>query len=300
MNKFLESELFQSIRDFISKTVEKLSDIKILNFSPSKRVIAIGFGIIVTLLLMTSGVFVLGELHNDKQEELLTTETTDAPEVAASVPATKEFDSTFLFALTDNDSTVVHGVFIASFNSEQETLQFRFVNPDTSVTVNETAGTIHSHLSDGGISEFLWAVSSHTGVGFNRYLVIRESDFVKLMSIVGDTEMEIENSISYEHDGVSFIIDKGRQTLTADRMLKYCLYLSSNPDVNADKIMEVSVNILRRLFTAENDELLHDNFISALSLFTTDISAIDFSEHKDAIRRIPQMKLPENATTVTQ
>lgn len=300
MNKLFESELFQSIRDFISKIGEKLSDIKILNFSPSKRVIAIGFGVIVALLLIISGVFVMGEMRNDKQEELLTTETTDAPEAAATAPATKEFDSTFLFALTDNDSTLVHGVFVVTFNSEAETLQFRSVNPDTTVTVNETTGTIHSHLADGGISEFLWAVSSHTGVGFNRYLVVRESDFVKLMSIIGDTEMEIESSISYDHDGVSFIIDKGRQTLTADRMLKYCLYLSSNPDVHADKITEVFINIIQRLFSAENDELLHDNFISALSLFTTDISAIDFSEHKDAIRRIPQMKLSENISTVTE
>ena len=300
MNKLFESELFQSLREFFSALTEKLSNMKILNFNPSKRVIAAGFGIIVALLLLMSGVFIIGERQNKKQENLLTTETTDAPEVAVSVPATKEIDSTFLFALTDNDNTTVHSIIVADFNSETESLQFRFINPDATVTVNETTGSIHSHLSDGGISEFLWAVSSHTGTGFNRYLVIQESDFVKLMSIIGDTEIEIENNISYDHNGISFIIDKGRRTLTADMMLKYCLYLSSNPQVNAEKISGLFITLIQRLFTAENDELLHDRFSSALSLFTTDISAIDFSDHKDAVRRIPAMALSEKAQIVSE
>ena len=300
MNKLFESEFFQSIREFISRLTEKLSAMRIFNFSPSKKVIGAGFAILVALLMITSAVFVIGDLRAGKQDELLTTETTEAAQVAVSTPATKEIDSTFLFALTDNDSSHVHSVFVLSFNSEAETLQFSFVNPDTSVTVNEKTGTIHSHLSDGGISEFLWAVSSHTGIGFNRYLVIDESDFVKLISSVGDIEMEIENSISYDHDGISFIIDKGKNIFTADTMLKYCLYLASSPDVNADKIMQVFVTLIQRLFTAENDELLQSKFSTALGLFTTDISAIDFSEHKDAVRRIPQMKLLENASTVTE
>lgn len=300
MNRIFDSELVRRIRDFFTSLGERLSDIRPLNYSPSKRVITVGFCVVVLLLSLTSAFFVIGEINNNKQEHLLTTETTEPEEAAANMPTTKEIDSTFLFAMTDNGSTVVRGVFVVTFNSEAERLDFRFVNPDAYETVNEKSCDMHTHLSEGGTSEFLWAVSSYTGIGFNRYLIIKESDFVKLVSLIGDTEIEIERSISYDHDGISFIIDKGTRTLTADMMLKYWLYLSSNQDANADKIMQTFIIILQQLFSAESDELFQSRFSSALGLFTTDISAIDFSEHRDAIRRIPQMKLSENTHNIAE
>lgn len=293
LDKLFNNEIVNSIREFFSLLTEKIENISFLNRNPSKKFLMVGFGAVIGLLLIVSAVFMIAE--NKKEEDELTTDiTTAVNETVTQSQTTQEIDSTFLLALTDNDSSLVHSIIIAKFNSEEESLTLNFVDPNTSVTVNESTGNINEHLKNGGISQFLWAISEHTGVGFNRYLIGDEAAFVKLVEMLGERTVEIENSISYSHDGISFIIDKGTQNLTADMMLKYYLYLISNPQMNAEKIAFVLTDCLSALVTSETDDIMEDRFCTALGFFTTDISAIDFSTHKDAIRRIPQMALFEN------
>ncbi|MBQ8502856.1 MAG: hypothetical protein IJ491_01100 [Clostridia bacterium] len=290
LDKIFNNELVYAVRDFFARIAEKIEGLGILNRTPSKRFIIIAFSSVIALLVIISSAFVIAD--NRSEDESITTDAGTTSGVAAvASQSTKEIDATFLLALTDNDKAHVHSIIIAHFNSGNEELTLDFVDPDISVTVNDSTGSMQQHLQTGGISQFLWAISEHSGKGFNRYLIADEAAFVELMSMLGDTVVEIPGQISYDHSGIKFIIDKGTQSLTADMMLKYYLYLTYTATENSQQIYSVLTDILTRLLTAENDTLLEERFCKALGLFTTDISAIDFSNHKDAIRAIPGMGL---------
>ncbi len=295
MDKFLDklfnNEIVYAVRDFFSFIAEKIENTALFNRTPSKRFLLIGFSVIIGVLILISAVFVIAD-NREAQDDTTTNAVSETQAADVTVQSTKEIDASFLLAMT-NDENQVHSIVVAKFNSEQETLSLEFVDPSVSVTVNESTGSIREHLIRGGISEFLWAISEHTGQGFNRYFIGDEDSFTGLMSMLGETTVEIPQQIYYDHDGISFIIDSGKQSLTADMMLKYYLYLVASPETNAQQIKFVLTDILSRLFTAETDELLEQRFCKAIGLFTTDISAIDFAEHKDAIKRIPSMQLTD-------
>ncbi len=296
IEKILNSDFVLAVRDFFDLLREKAESIHFLHRSPSRKMIIAGFSIIIALLVLVSAVSVISVKKKENTEAVAGETTTEITEQEYTAEATKEIDSSFLFALTDNDKTAVHSIIVVHLNSGEGSMQLTFVEPEINVTVNDMSGSLPFHLQTGGISQFLWAVSEHTGQGFNRYLIIDEEGFAGLMGMMGEAEIEISESISFNHGGISFIIDEGKQKLTADMMLKYCIYLGRTYSLNADRIISVLSDTLERLFTAETDEALEDRFCAALGYFTTDISAIDFSEHKAAIKAIPQMQLSEHAS----
>lgn len=298
IEKIMNSGFVLAVKDFFFFISEKIEKIHFLHRTPSKKVIIAGFSTIIALLLLVSAVSVISAKKKEKAEAVAGETTTEITEQEYTAEATKEIDSNFLFALTDNDKTAVHSIIVVHLNSEEGSMQLTFVEPEISVSVNDLTGNMTYHLQTGGISQFLWAVSEHTGEGFNRYLIIDEDGFMGLMDMLGETQIEIPESISFNHDGISFIIDEGKQKLTSDMMLKYCIYLGHTYSLNKDRITQVLSLILERLFTAETDEELEKRFGDALGYFTTDISAIDFSEYKQAIKAIPQMHLSENASAV--
>ncbi len=298
IEKIMNSGFVLAVKDFFFFLSEKIENIHFLHRTPSKKVIIASFSVIIALLVLVSAVSVITDKSKDKTEAVAGETTTEVTEQEYTADIAKEIDSNFLFALTNNDKTDVHSIIVVHLNSEEGKMQLTFVEPQINVSVNDMSGNMPFHLQTGGISQFLWAVSEHTGVGFNRYLIIDEEGFTGLMGMLGETEIEIPESISFNHDGISFIIDEGTQKLTADMMLKYCIYLGHTYSLNTERIAQVISHTLERLFTAETDEKLEDRFCDALGYFTTDISAIDFSEHKTAIKSIPQMHLSDNTSAV--
>lgn len=298
IEKIMNSGFVLAVKDFFFFISEKVEKIHFLHRTPSRKMIIAGFSIIIALLVLVSAVSVISDKKKDDTEAVAGETTTEITEQEYTAEATKEIDSSFLFALTNNDKTDVHSIIVVHLNSEEGSMRLTFVEPDISVSVNDLTGNMPYHLQTGGISQFLWAISEHTGEGFNRYLIIDEDGFMGLMGMLGETEIEIPESISFNHDGISFIIDEGEQKLTADMMLKYCIYLGQTYALNTDRIAQVISYTLEKLFTAETDEKLEERFCNALGYFTTDISAIDFSEHKSAIKAIPEMHLSEHASAV--
>lgn len=296
LDRIFNSDFVVALRDLFSQIGEKIENIEILHRTPSKKFLLTGFAVLIAVLVAFSTVIVISDKSKD-EEQTTDAVTTEAAAAVSSVQTVNEIDATFLLALTDNDKTAVHSIIIAKFSSEEEKLDLSFVNPNEVVTVNDSTGNMQQHLQTGGISQFLWAISEFSGQGFNRYLISDEAAFVNLMSMLGDTTIEIPNQISYDHNGISFIIDKGTQNLTADMMLKYYLYLTYNPEANAEQIGFVLSDMVSRLLTADNDELLQERFCKALGFFSTDISAIDFSNYKEAIKAIPSMPLYKNEIT---
>lgn len=292
--KILDSEFVRTVREwwniFLTKLEEKTANISFLNSAPSKKMLGTAFVILMSVLLLISAVSIAKE--GKSEEETTLTDVTETTQAKASENI-KQLDATFLLALTNNEKSKVHSIAVVKFNSAEEKLVFRFVDPTQTVNVNDYKGDMNAHLVKGGINQFLWAVSEYTETGFNRYIIADEEDFYNITQMVGDIDVIVKERISYDHDGINFIIDEDNKELTVDMMLKYYLYISSEPKKYAEEMIYVLTDYLSKLLTATDDYVLEEKFCSAIGLFTTDISAIDFTNYRDLIRSIPEMKLYE-------
>lgn len=295
MENPFESEIFQSIREFFLKISDKIANIGIFNKTPSKKAVIAFFGSVIAVLASVSAIFIISD-SREKQEETTAVQDGETYAAAFSDEDGENIIGDFLLALTDNERTRVESIVVVRFNTLQGNMIFSFVDPEETVSVNEATSNMHGHLKDGGTNGLLWAVSEYTGMNFDRYLISNESSFTGFVEFLGDITVDIEKRISFDHNGIRFIIDKGEQTLTADMMLKYYLYLISSPKNNADKIAHMLVTLFEELLNEEDDAKREEAFCSAVGLFDTNISAIDYSQHKNILKTVPEMTLSDILT----
>ena len=179
----------------------------------------------------------------------------------------------------------------ADFDSKTKKLVYDFISPDSFAEYGGTTASLSDHLATGGINQLIPAVTALTGVTYDRYIVADDTSLGKLFRLQGDTETYIENRISYDHNGVSFIIDEGTQTLTPDMMLKYFHYLISDDNIHGEKIIAIIISCFEKLVSAEDGS----DFESAIGYLDTNISAQDYSNNKELLRSLPSMNLTDHA-----
>lgn len=289
MKNIFESEFFVTLRDFFSSLSDKLQKITIFSRTPGKKVIIIGFAAIILALALFSAVTLIDE--NAEPADGLTTQPSDIDPAVLNVTSEQPIKATFLLALTNAEKTELINAMVVGFDSEKALMSYYFLPSSVSVTVNGISDSLKGHLATGGTNQLIHAASEYTETAFDRYIIITESGFGNMLELLGEAQVEIESSISYEHNGVSFIIDSGTPTLTPDMLLKYYLYLVSNPEKNSAKIADMIIGILERLTDCQSDEELESKFCTALGYAETDVSALDFTNNKETIKAIPLMNL---------
>jgi len=284
MKEFFESELFEDIRKFCDKIVEKYNNIR----EPGKPLIIKLFVAVIVLLSLASGASVILESAENKPQEttvdvMAQESTTLQPDV--TTPDRGQLKSNILFAL-DNEEGDLHLLFVMSLDSENQECKVLFLEPTAVCKVNEIEESLVYHLKNGGASQLVLAVREYTGLDIERYLVGDEKAFVNLIKYIGDVEVDVKQSISYDHNGLSYIIDKGVQVMTADVVLKYLVYLSDNTEKHAESIRALLTLFAVTLFDCESSQQAQDNFGKVIGLFETNISALDFSENKAAVMKL--------------
>ena len=221
----------------------------------------------------------------------------------------EDIEGNCLFILTDNNKERIHTLALVRLDSVNDSVRISFIDPNTKQSVGNQNGTMHKHLRNGGVSELVWAVTEKYKISVERYLMGDELAFTKLMSKFGNIEVEVENRISHEHNGVSFIIESGLQTLTPDMMLKYFLYLSDKIEQNKDKAVKSMMIYADNIFGGA-DEIqdaqqlqqyeseMEESFETMLGFFETDISALDYSRYKNAMKSLYEGDLISKVTIV--
>lgn len=269
----------------ISAITDKFSRLNASKKKPGKKTLIIGFVLIILALAVFSAVTLIDE--NSK------TPTTDEMEIDPAVlsSSAQPLSAKLVFALTDTEKTEVLSVMTAHFNSESKSLVYRFISPDSVAEYSGTTDTLSGHLAAGGTNQLVTAITAFTGIEYDRYIVGDDTSLGKLFQLLGDTEADIENRISYDHNGVSFIIDEGLQTLTPDMILKYYIYLISDNNIHGEKIIAIIINCFERLVSNSDGS----DFESAIGYFETNISAQDYSNNKELLRTLPDMKLADRA-----
>ncbi|MGN1118643.1 MAG: LCP family protein, partial [Acutalibacteraceae bacterium] len=137
-----------------------------------------------------------------------------------------------------------------------------------------------------------------TGVTVSRYIHATDDSFKGLIKTFGGVPYDVKERIQYSCDGVGYIIEKGRQTLTADMSYKYMYYLSQQ---NADKPDEMSSflsAVLKVILTPQNDSKADYYYSKLRNILDTDISAFDFSNNKSALSQLVTLFDSKDAVVV--
>ena len=284
MKEFFESELFEDIKRFFRDSAERINNIS----EPGKPFIIKAFVSVIALLSTLSIAMILLEVA-DRPDEVTTDvfeeESTTVQIVETTVPSKKDLQASVLFGLDDEQKNL-HLLFVISLDSSTEKPKIFFLDKESVCKVNEVEGSMDYHYKNGGVSQLVLAASQYTDIEIDRYLVGDEKAFTNLIRYMGDLEIDVEESISYTLAGLSYIIDKGKQVMTPDMLLKYLVYLTSNTEKYSESIRSLLSLFAKMLFDCESSQQAQDNFGKVIGFFETNISALDFSENKAAVIKL--------------
>ena len=284
MKEFFESELFEDIKRFFRDTWERINNIS----EPGRPFIIKAFISVIALFSTLSIAMIVLEVA--QKPDVVTTnpyedETTTTQVVETTAPSKKELQASILFGLDDENENL-HLLFVISVDSATEKSKIFFLDKEAVCKVNEIEGSMDYHYKNGGVSQLVLAASQYTGISIDRYLVGDEKAFTSLIRYMGDLEIDVEESISYTLAGLSYIIDKGKQVMTPDMLLKYFVYLCNDTVKFNENIREMIALFASTLFDCEDSQQAQDNFGSVIGYFETNISALDFSENKVAAMKL--------------
>ena len=284
MREFFDNEFFYQIKKFFDKIGEKFRSIP----EPSPGFVIKAFILIVVCLASLSAAMIIIEADRDNSQQQTTTvaqELTTEDVEAITMPARGELKANILFGLKDEELGA-HMLFVLSVDSESEESKIFFLEPSAVCKVNEIEGSLDYHLQNGGVSQLVLAVSEYMGVEIERYLVGDEKAFINIIKYLGDVEIDVKESISYNHNGLSYIIDSGVQVMTPDMLLKYVVYLCEDTVAYGDTLRLIFTQFAKLLFDCGTSQQAQDNFGKVIGYFETNISALDFSENKLAVMNL--------------
>ncbi len=283
MREFFESEFFEDIRRLFEKISEKFRSIP----EPSTGFVLKAFIAIIALLSALSVSVIMLEADENTVQQTTEAEAVSTTEAeAVTMPVRGQLNVNILFGLDNEEEDGAHLLFVLSLDSETERSKIFFLEPSAVCKVNEIEGSLDYHLKNGGVSQLVLAVKEYMDIEIDRYLVGDEKAFVSLVKYMGDVEIDVKESISYNHNGLSYIIDKGVQVMTPDMLLKYLVYLCEDTVTYGETLRLIFTQFAKILFDRETSQQAQDNFGKVIGYFETNISALDFSENKLAVMKL--------------
>lgn len=289
MEKF--NDYINAVMAFIDKIIEKVNNISFLNFKPATKTVAIVFSLAVFLIAAVSGVMVIGELASKDPTEVTEDDTTQTSTV---MPSDDVIQGNFLLGLTYQDD--IELLAVARLDSEAKTMKISFLSPETFCSFNNLSGTMNEHYDKGGITELLWAVGEYAHISIERYIIADESSFLSLIEHIGEMQVTLEHNVTCGQDAASFIIEEGQQNLIPAMMTKYFYYLCENQPKYNEEIVDVMAIYSKNLFCSEDEDKTKTNFEYMISCLETNISALDFGNHKEPILSLADTAVLDNVT----
>ncbi len=276
------SEHNTSFKDKLSETAEKIQSLAIFSKSPDKKTVIIAFFVLLVVVGAVSGILVASEIR--EAEETTASETQSGETTVAAVAEVKEIQAKFLLVLGDAEKISL--ISLVGLDSVEQKVRVAFISPETVCYAGSKTATMQEHFRDGGITLLRDAVSSFADIEISKYILGDEDDFTSLIKGMGEFAVTVDERVEASHDGVSFIIDSGEQVLIPDMMLKYFLYLCDSQPRSYVKLANMMMLLGEKLFATDDEVVLEDNINLFISGFETDISALDFSEYKAAVKKL--------------
>lgn len=252
------------------------------------KFIVIAFAAVVVILAVVSAVIVLSEKNNtsvsqpDENAAVLIAADTSGEEKPSDNRT--ELNANILLALTEDGNSGLELLSVINLDSVNGKVRISYIPTETMQSVNNLTGTMAEHIENGGIKELLWAVGEHADISIERYVCLDEANFADIMKKIGEFEVRIDEDISHEYNGISFIIDEGTHRFASDAMLKYVVYLCQMISTESKTLTDIMAGIAGKLISDEKgNKITAASYDKAVNCVDTDISAIDIVNYSQAI-----------------
>lgn len=279
-----------SLYDTLSSLKDKIAATGLFSRTPDKKTLIGIFIAVILAIAIVSGVLVADEMR-EGGGEISTQPTETSDEAVTSASEIQHIKSKFLLMLGDEEK--IQLLSVVGLDSENEKVRIAFIDPESVCYSNNATVSFEEHFRRGGIIELVSAVSSFADIKIDGYLYGDEDNFTSLMKNMGDFSVVIDEEISYEHKGVSYIIESGQQELIPDMALKYFLYLCDTQPASYLKLANIMMSLGEKLFSVD-DTTLENSINTFICSFNTDVSAVDFQRHKQAVKILAQKRVIDN------
>lgn len=247
------------------------------------KVVAFIFCIAVLFLSVLSVFVIKSETKKETDSSTLNVSQLESTVFEETVKSSETQPFNILLAFTKDSNEGLQLLCILHADANEQKLKVTYIPTDAKMNVNNYDGTMESHLKSGGITELLWAVGEYTGTSIPYYIYCDENGFSNIMRYLGDTEITAKEDISHNYNGINFIIEKGTQTLTADSMLKYFVYLCDNENELQNDIAKLFSTMGKKFVSPENPNSVSESFNAIVNSINTNISAIDIANNLSLI-----------------
>ncbi len=135
------------------------------------------------------------------------------------------------------------------------------------------------------------AISDQYNVSLDRYIILPESAFPRLLNTLGNYTINLDTEVAYDGDDFSIHILTGERTLTGARFFNYLCYVGENYNNEAlHKQANLMADFLKQELTEKNAKKGQTYFESLSNYITTDITTSDFSRYSDFLLECSTLK----------
>lgn len=241
----------------------------------SKKLIAVFIGIVILIALVSVATLV-SEFGGNNAETL---SMTDGEPVAAVNSSTAEsMKGSFLLTVVNDSDRTVRLVALITADSESGSVDVSYIPSEQTCSVAGSEGTISDHFKNTGKDGLIYAVRA-CGANVDRYVMVDESNLLSLLKLFGEQTVDVKNEIRHEYKGVSYIIEKGSQTFSAENLEKYFIYLCDSRAQGSEELTGLLLRLLKLSFKNNGDDTAQKRYDEFVNLVSTDISAMDIAHY---------------------
>lgn len=239
-------------------------------------------GAVSFIILLAANDFDTAKFFGTRLSDTPTETEATIGETQVSVSAPEFSDSeaiNFLFVCHDSSELSFCSVLSASVT--ENNIKIKALTPDTSFGSGNDKITVKDAFRQKGVAG-IKDLLSKKGIHISKYVSVTETNFKLIMGKLGATEVELPRDIAFSDGGVKYTFPAGKNTFTADLILKL-IKLGDTGDGQAALQSTVEAAIVRKNLTAANFDKGADFFSTLINPVDTDITAFDYSEASAAI-----------------
>lgn len=279
--KFDFSEIINKFTSRREKThADMRREDKVGRLFSNKKLLAVFVGVVVLIALVS--VLTLISEKSGKNAETLPM--TDGQPVAMLSSTAESMKGSFLLAVVNDSDRTVRMISTVTADSESGSVNVSYLPSEQICTVADSEGTIADHFKNTGKDGLIYAVRA-CGASVDRYVIVDESNLLSLLKLFGEQTVDVQNEIRHEYKGVSYIIEKGNQTFTAENLEKYFIYLCDSRAEGSEELTGLLLKLLELSFKNGSDGTAQERYDEFVNLVSTDISAMDIANYGPLLER---------------
>lgn len=280
--KFDFSDIINKLMSRREKThADMRREDKLGRFLNNKKLLVVFVALVVLIALVSVGTLISEKGSGNAQ----TLPMTDGePVVALNSSTAESLKGSFLLAVTGDSERTVRLLALIAADSESGSVDVSYIPAEQVCSVASFEGTIEEQFKNTGKDGLIYAVRA-CGARVDRYVMVDEENLFSLLKLFGEQTVDVKKEIRHEYKGVSYIIEKGTQTFTAENLEKYFIYLCDSRAEESDALTELLLKLLELSFKNEGEDTAQTRYDRFVNLVSTDISAMDIAFYGPLLER---------------